>query len=160
MGHRQRFGRQKLEDVVTLAPSTTTLTTPATFPRSDAISYSAEAPVRYGAPGPDDNINDGYAGDLPGVDSGNVGGAAGGNVDGYAQGQYGVGSGIGVVTVAAASDVTSGEGNDGNNDTNDGENSLSNNGDNIPPWCNPADPMGAWLNYEKIQVLSINVEQI
>ena len=23
--------------------------------------------------------------------------------------------------------------------------------DDIPPWCNPTDPMGAWLNHQKIQ---------
>ena len=24
--------------------------------------------------------------------------------------------------------------------------------DTIPPWCDPAHPMGAWLNYQNIQV--------
>ena len=132
---RHRLGREKLEDVTTT--STTTSLPPLLVPnvvpgpeRYDLTSYGdSDAPsIKYGAPGPDDYTDDGYAGDVPGAVL-VVGDDADYNTD---------------VIAAAASD----------ND-NDDIGITSNNekaSELLPPWCNPTDPMGAWLNYQKIQV--------
>ena len=36
-----------------------------------------------------------------------------------------------------------------------GEETSEARADAIPPWCNPTDPMGAWLNHQKIQASRI-----
>ena len=78
--------------------------------------------IAYGAPGPEDDTRDGYAGELPGL----------GAVTAVGDAEGGGG--------AAASD--GGEAGAGRGRTEDA----------IPPWCDPAHPMGAWLNYQNIQV--------
>ena len=82
--------------------------------------------IAYGAPGPEDETQDGYTGELPGL-----GGAA---VTAVGDAEKGGGGG------GAASD--GGEEGAGRGRTED----------TIPPWCDPAHPMGAWLNYQNIQV--------
>lgn len=134
---RPRFGRQ--EDLITTtstsAPSLSLTPLPALgVERYDLTSYGqaqVDAPtIAYGAPGPDDDTNDGYSGNLPGDGGGLVTGVTGGR------------EGDSRVTGGAASD-TGDQAGAGTNELDRAE--------NIPPWCNPADPMGAWLNHQKIQ---------
>ena len=139
-GHRFRVGREKLDEVA----STTTTVAP-NVERYDLTSYGdngvqqyEEPAIGYGAPGPEDDINDGYAGDVPGVGV-NVGVSGNTQLDGAAADSF------------EASDKVNDEG-DGNEYDDDVE-SVGRN-DAIPPWCDPTNPMGAWLNYQKIQVIS------
>ena len=139
---RPRFGRQ--EDLITTTstsvPSLSITPLPAPgVERYDLTSYGqaqVDAPaIAYGAPGPDDDINDGYSGDLPGAGGGLVSGDTGAREGDRDNGgaasdtgdQAGPGEGAGAGTLGRAED--------------------------IPPWCNPADPMGAWLNHQKIQAI-------
>ena len=39
------------------------------------------------------------------------------------------------------------QGNGGNGGAGDGEGDL-------PAWCDPTDPMGAWMNYVKVELVS------
>ena len=130
---RPRFGRQ--EDLITTTTTSAPILSPLPAPgveRYDLTSYGQaqlDAPaIAYGAPGPEDDINDGYTGDLPGAGGGQVTGETGGR---EADQDYDNGG------TGAASDT----GDQGGPATADG----------IPPWCNPSDPMGAWLNHQKIQ---------
>ena len=89
-----------------------------------------EAPSLYGAPLGD--TIDSYQGDLPGAGSGDFPGS--GNSD--------------------RSDGSNGDsGSDGSNNAGDNEDGSGGNerSSEIPPWCNPMDPMGAWLNHEKVR---------
>ena len=132
---RPRFGRQ--EDLITTTTTSAPILSPQPLPapgveRYDLTSYGQaqlDAPaIAYGAPGPEDDINDGYTGDLPGAGGGQVTGETGGREVDQDYDNGGTG---------AASDT----GDQGGPATADG----------IPPWCNPSDPMGAWLNHQKIQ---------
>ena len=131
---RPRFGRQ--EELV----KTTSTSSPAILPapgveRYDLTSYGearVDAPaIKYGAPGPEDDTEDTYAGDLPSVED--IGGVGRGGQD-----TAGV--------TGAASDI--GDNSEAEDDANEVTRAQG-----IPPWCNPTDPMGAWLNHQKIQVI-------
>ena len=130
---RHRLGREKLEEVTTTSTTTTSLPIVGLSgpERYDLTSYGDyDAPsVKYGAPGPDDYTDDGYTGDVPGAVL-----AVGDDAD------YNTN-----VIAAAASD------NDDDRDDGVGNNNEKSS-ELLPPWCNPTDPMGAWLNYENIQV--------
>ena len=133
---RPRFGRQE-ELVKTTSPSSPS---PDILPapgveRYDLTSYGearVDAPaIKYGAPGPEDDTEDTYAGDLPSVED--IGGVGRGGQD-----TAGV--------TGAASDI--GDNSEAEDDANEVTRAQG-----IPPWCNPTDPMGAWLNHQKIQVI-------
>ena len=130
---RPRFGRQ--EDLITTTTTSAPILSPLPAPgveRYDLTSYGQaqlDAPaIAYGAPGPEDDINDGYTGDLPGAGSGQVTGQTGGREADQDYDDRGPG---------AASDT--------------GDQGGAAAAEGIPPWCNPTDPMGAWLNHQKIQ---------
>ena len=136
---RPRFGRQ--DDLITTTTTSTPLISPVPAPgveRYDLTSYGqaqvVTAPaIAYGAPGPEDDITDGYSGDLPG---------AGVQVIGGQEAEQDYNNGV----PGAASDT--GDTGDG---AEAGEETSEARADGIPPWCNPTDPMGAWLNHQKIQ---------
>ena len=130
---RPRFGRQ--EDLITTTTTSAPILSPLPAPgveRYDLTSYGQaqlDAPaIAYGAPGPEDDINDGYTGDLPGAGAGQVTGQTGGREADQDYDDQGPG---------AASDT--------------GDQGGAAAAEGIPPWCNPTDPMGAWLNHQKIQ---------
>lgn len=130
---RPRFGRQ--EDLITTTTTSAPILSPLPAPgveRYDLTSYGQaqlDAPaIAYGAPGPEDDINDGYTGDLPGAGAGQVTGQTGGREADQDYDDRGPG---------AASDT--------------GDQGGAAAAEGIPPWCNPTDPMGAWLNHQKIQ---------
>ena len=130
---RPRFGRQ--EDLITTTTTSAPILSPLPAPgveRYDLTSYGQaqlDAPaIAYGAPGPEDDINDGYTGDLPGAGSGQVTGQTGGREADQDYDDQGP---------SAASDT--------------GDQGGAAAAEGIPPWCNPTDPMGAWLNHQKIQ---------
>ena len=141
-----RFGREKLDDVATTTTTTAT-TAAAGVERYDLTSYgdSQQPAIAYGAPGLDDDINDGYAGALPGLGDSNVFSVGDDDDDDI------VNSGASEID-EAASDSPSDNDDDDYDATNDNNGDGLSRNDNIPPWCNPTDPMGAWLNYQKIQV--------
>ena len=94
---------------------------------SDAAA--AEAPqLSYGAPLGD--TIDSYEGDLPGAGSEN--------------GSNGSNGSIGSNNSDGSNSSLQG---DDDKERSDGSGS---NGD-IPPWCNPTDPMGAWLNFQNVR---------
>ena len=158
---RLRVGRQ--EEVDTISPPTTTLITttisPAPVERYDLTSYgdyddSQPPPLSYGAPPPQEDIQDVYVGDIPTdetvilAEEDNFGSGVFDNYDD--------------TLLDAASD--SGEDGDGDyeedqEDDNDeeleeeeGSGIGSSRSDEVPAWCDPTHPMGAWLNYFNIQV--------
>jgi len=127
-----RQGRQE-DDLPDTEPAETESPLPKSYGSDDDV---VEAPqLSYGAPLGD--TIDSYQGDLPGI-----GGLPGAN---------GLpGSGVGGAGGAGGADGSEGpEGsNSGDNADGSGDNARSS---DIPPWCNPTDPMGAWLNYEKVR---------
>ena len=125
-----RHGRQEEEAAETpsdIEPADAISTeTESPLPRSYASdAAAAEAPqLSYGAPLGD--TIDSYEGDLPGAGSNGFNGSNGSNNS------------------------------DGSNSSLQGDydkerpDGSSSNGD-IPPWCNPTDPMGAWLNFQNVR---------
>ena len=161
---RVRVGRQ--EELDTTSPPTTNLlttTSPAPVERYDLTSYgdyddSQPPPLSYGAPPPQEDIQDVYVGDIPAdetvilAEEDNDGSGIFDNYDD--------------TLVVAASDT--GEDGDGDyeedqedqEDQDDDEEEVEEEGsgisssrsDAVPAWCDPTHPMGAWLNYFNIQV--------
>ena len=160
---RLRVGRQEEVDTTTVIPTVTTVTTPVPAERYDLTSYgdydesqeSLAPPLTYGAPPPQQDINDVYVGDVPDPDD---------IPDVFLAEEDNVGSGIfdnyDDNLVVAASDT--GDGGDGGDDeyeeedaeeeAADGSGLGSSTSDEVPAWCDPTHPMGAWLNYFNIQV--------
>ena len=127
-----RVGRQEQEELSpTNQESAADLADPATespLQRSYGAVEGAEAEapqLSYGAPLGD--TIDNYEGNLPGVDS--------------VSGQDGSSSGTN------ASD----NGLQGENDKERSDADATSDEDDIPGFCNPTDPMGAWLNFEKVR---------
>ena len=156
---RLRVGRQEEVDTTTTT-TVTTVNTPAPAERYDLTSYgdydeSLAPPLSYGAPPPQQDINDVYVGDVPDPDD---------IPDVFLAEEDNVGSGIfdnyDDNLVVAASDT--GEGGDGGDDEYEEEDTEeeaaegsglgSSTSDEVPAWCDPTHPMGAWLNYFNIQV--------
>ena len=123
-----RHGRQEEEATETprdIEPVDAISTeTESPLPRSYVSdAAAAEAPqLSYGAPLGD--TIDSYEGDLPGAGNDNGGNGSNGS---------------------NSSDSLIQDSDD--NERSDGSGS---NGD-IPPWCNPTDPMGAWLNFQNVR---------
>ena len=129
---RPRFGRQDDLITTTSAPLISPVPAPG-VERYDLTSYGqgqvGTAPaIAYGAPGPEDDITDGYSGDLPGASVQVIGGQE--TEQDYDNGVPGAASDSGDEEREESSEART---------------------DDIPPWCNPTDPMGAWLNHQKIQ---------
>ena len=160
MGRQQETG----DPLSPLSPttSTTSTTSPAPAERYDLTSYgdyddSQAPPLSYGAPPPEGDITDVYVGDIPAgpaVSSEEEDSLGSGIFDNYDD-----------TLVVAASDT--GEAGDGEEEEEDGEDDgdneeeeegvegsgiSSSRSEEVPAWCDPSHPMGAWLNYFNIQV--------
>ena len=156
------MGRQEEPDKT--SPSTTTTTTaitsssPAPVERYDLTSYGdyddSQAPsLSYGAPPPEQDIQDVYVGDIPA--DGAVILAEEDNLDSGIFDNY-----DDDLVVPAASDTgKGGEDDEEEKDGDEGDDEVEGSGsssrsDEVPAWCDPTHPMGAWLNYFNIQVTS------
>ena len=126
-----RQGRQEEDNADTDLADDSETETESPLPRlQDSDADVVEAPSLYGAPLGD--TIDSYQGDLPGLGSSNNPGS--GNTGGSDR----------------ADDDTGAEGSNSAGDNEDGSAGDARSGE-IPPWCNPLVPMGAWLNHEKVR---------
>ena len=132
-GHRRRARLGRQQEI-----STTSSTTPAE--RYDLTSYAGDydyqaPPLSYGAPPPDQDIDDGYVGDIPAAET----------VPDTAEGDD--------VIVGSGDDYDSNELGAASDSAANNEDVTSGGSEEVPAWCDPTHPMGAWLNYLNIQVL-------
>jgi len=121
-----RRGRQEVE-TGTLAPSELEIS-PDYQDLEDPRAAGASAPeVGYGAPGEEQFADASPIYGAPGKGKGNGGQAS-----------------LGIYGAPGKGKGNGGQGNGGNGGAGDGEGDL-------PAWCDPTDPMGAWMNYVKIR---------